>query len=62
MIGHLCKHPPVAFRVWGSRKAVGYLRQHSSNFTLRVQRSGEIGVQVSSEKRVLSLESSILFC
>jgi hypothetical protein len=27
----------------------------------RVQRLGEVGVQVSSEKRVLSLESSILF-
>jgi hypothetical protein len=61
MIGHLCMQPMVALRIWSSRKAVGYLHQHSSNFTRRVQRLGEVGVQVSSEKRVLSPESSILF-
>jgi hypothetical protein len=61
MIGRLCKKLSVALRVWGSWKVVGYLRQHSSNFTRCVQRSSEIGVQVSSEKRVLSPEPSILF-
>jgi hypothetical protein len=44
MIGRLCKQSSVAFRVWGSRKVVGYLRQHSSNFTPHVQRSSEVGV------------------
>jgi hypothetical protein len=61
MIGRLCKQPPVALSVWGLRKAVDYLSQHSSNFTRCVQHSSEVGVQVSSEKRVLSLKSSILF-
>jgi hypothetical protein len=61
MIGRLSKHPQVALRIWGSRKAVDYLRQHSSNFTRRVQCSSEIGVQVSSEERVLSQEPSVLF-
>ena len=60
MIGRPCKQLSVAIRVWGSRKVVDYLSQHSSNFTQRVQRSSEIGVQVSSEKRVLSPESGIL--
>jgi hypothetical protein len=61
MIGRLCKKLSVSLLVWGSRKVVDYLRQHSSNFTRRVQRSSEIGVQVSSKKRVLSPEPNILF-
>jgi hypothetical protein len=61
MIGRLCKLPSVALHVWGSWKAVSYLCQHSSNFTRRVQCSSEAEVQVSSEKRVLSTESSIFF-
>jgi hypothetical protein len=36
MIGRLSKQSSVTFRVWGSREAVGYLRQYSSNFTRRV--------------------------
>jgi hypothetical protein len=61
MIGCLCKQPLVALHVWSLRKVVGYLRQHSSNFTRCVHHSSEVGVQVSSEKRVLSPEFSILF-
>ena len=61
MIGRLCKQPPVALSVWGLRKAVDYLSQHSSNFTRCVQRLSKVEVQVSSEKRVLSPMSSILF-
>jgi hypothetical protein len=61
MIGRLSKQPPVTFRVWGSRKVVGYLREYSSNFTWHVQCSGKIEVQVSSKERVLSPEPGILF-
>jgi hypothetical protein len=62
MIGRLCKQLSVALCVWGLRKAVDYLCQHSSNFAQHVQRPGKVGVHVSSEKRVLSSKSSILFC
>jgi hypothetical protein len=61
MIGHLSKHPPIALRVWGLRKSIGYLCQDSSNFARRVQCSGEVGVQVSSVERILPSEPSILF-
>jgi hypothetical protein len=61
VIGHLSKQPPITLRVWGPREAVGYLCQYSFDFIRRVQCSGEVRVQVLSEKRVLSLESSILF-
>jgi hypothetical protein len=61
MIGRLSKHPPIALRVWGSREAIGYLRQDSSNFARRVQCSGKIRVQISGEERILPLEPSILF-
>jgi hypothetical protein len=61
MIGHLSKQPSITLHVWGPREAVGYLRQYSSHFTRRVQFLGEVGVQVSGEKQILSLESSILF-
>jgi hypothetical protein len=60
MIGRLSKQPPITLRVWGSRKAVSYLRQHSSDFTRRVQSPGEVRVQVSSEEMILSPESSVL--
>jgi hypothetical protein len=38
------KQPPVAFRVWGSREAVSYLGQQSSDFTRRVHCTGEVRV------------------
>jgi hypothetical protein len=55
MISCLGKHPPVAFRVWGSRETVSYLSQYPSYFTRCVHCSSKIGVQVPSEERVLSL-------
>jgi hypothetical protein len=61
MIRRLSKQPPITLRVRGPREAIGYLRQYSSNFTRRVQCSGEVGVQVLGEKRILPSESSILF-
>jgi hypothetical protein len=59
MIGHLCKHPSIALRTWGSREAIGYLRQDSSNLAWHVQGSGEIVVQVSGEERILPSEPRI---
>jgi hypothetical protein len=44
MLRCLSKRPLITHHVWGSRKAIGYLRQHSSNFTRRVQCSVEVGV------------------
>jgi hypothetical protein len=61
MIGCLSKQPPIALRVRGSREAIGYLRQYSSNFARRVQCLGKVGVQVSGEERILPSEPSILF-
>jgi hypothetical protein len=61
MVGCLSKQSLITLRVWGPQKAAGYLRQYSSDFTRCVQCSGEIRVQVSSEKRILPPESSILF-
>jgi hypothetical protein len=61
MIGHLSKHPPIALHVLGSREAIDYLRQDSSNFARRVQCSGKVGVHVSGEERILSSKPSILF-
>jgi hypothetical protein len=54
VISCLSKQPSVAFRFWGSRETISYLCQYSSDFTRRVQCSRKIGVQVSSEERVLS--------
>ena len=61
MIGRLSKQPSITLRIWGPQEAIGYLRQYCSNFTRRVQCPGEVGVQVSCEKRILPSEPSILF-
>jgi hypothetical protein len=61
MISCLSNQPPKTFRVWGSLEVVGYLCQYPSNFTLHVQCSSEIGVQDSSEERVLSPKPNVLF-
>jgi hypothetical protein len=44
MISYLSKQPLVTFCVWGSREAIDYLCQYSSDSTRRVQCSSEIGV------------------
>jgi hypothetical protein len=61
MVDRLSKQLPITLRVWGPWKVGSYLCQYSSDFTRRVQCSGDVGVQVSSKKRILPSESSILF-
>jgi hypothetical protein len=59
-VGSMGVLQPIALGVWSSREAIGYLGQHSTDLARRVHGSGEIGVQVSSEVRVLSTLSCLL--
>jgi hypothetical protein len=61
MISCPSKQSSIALGVRSPGEAIGYPRQHSSNLTRRVHGSGEVGVQVPSEKRVLSVLSCLLF-
>ena len=45
---------PIALGVWSSGEAVGCPVQHSTDLVWCVHGSGEVGVQVSREERVLS--------
>jgi hypothetical protein len=61
MISYPSEQPPIALGVRSPGEAIGYPSQHSTNFTRGVHGSGEVGVQVPSEKRVLSVLSRLLF-
>jgi hypothetical protein len=61
MIGCPSEQPPIALAVRSPGEAISYPSQHSSDLTRRVHGSGEVGVQVPSEKRVLSALSCLLF-
>jgi hypothetical protein len=54
------EQPSVALGVWSPRKAIGYPSQHSTDLARCVHGSGEVGVQVSSEERVLAMLSRLL--
>jgi hypothetical protein len=54
------KQPPIAIDVWSPREAIGYLSQHSTDLARCVHGSGDVGVQISSEERVLSTLSCLL--
>jgi hypothetical protein len=54
------KQPLVAFRIWGSREVVSYLGQHPSDFTRRVHCTSEVGVQVPTKERILSMQPCTL--
>jgi hypothetical protein len=54
VIGCLGEQPPIAVGVWSPGEAIGYLSQYSTNFTRCVHGSGEVGVQVASEKWIIS--------
>jgi hypothetical protein len=60
MISRPSEQPTIALGVWSSGETVGYSSQHSTDFTWRVHGSGEVGVQVPSEKRVLPALSCFL--
>jgi hypothetical protein len=54
VIGCPGEQPPIALSVWSPGEAIGYPSQYSTNFTQCVHGSGEVGVQVASEKWILS--------
>jgi hypothetical protein len=54
MISCPSEQPPIALGVWSPGEAIGYPSQHSTDLARCVHGSGEVGVQVSSEDRVLS--------
>jgi hypothetical protein len=61
MISCPSEQPPIALNVRGPGEAIGYSSQHSTDLARCVHGSGEVGVQVLSEKRVLSTLSCLLF-
>jgi hypothetical protein len=52
---------PIVLGVRSPGEAIGYPSQHSIDFARCVHGSGEVGVQVPSKKRVLSMLSRLLF-
>ena len=54
MVSCPSEQPPIALDVRSPGEAIGYPSQYSTDLTRRVHGSGEVGVQVSSEERVLS--------
>jgi hypothetical protein len=60
MISCPSEQPPIALGVWSPGEAIGYPSQYYIDLTRCVHGSGEVGVQVPSEKRVLSALSCFL--
>jgi hypothetical protein len=61
MISCPSEQPSIALGVRSPGEAIGYPSQHSTDLARCVHGLGEIGVQVPSEKRVLSTLSRLLF-
>ena len=61
MISGPSEQPPIALGVRSPGEAIGYPSQHSTDLARCVHGSGEVGVQVPSEKRVFSALSRLLF-
>jgi hypothetical protein len=60
MVGCSSEQPPIPLDVWSLGEAIGYPSQHSTDLARCVHGSGEVGVQISSEERVLSTLSRFL--
>ena len=60
MIGCLSEQSLIALSIWSPGEAISYLGQHSTDLARCVHGSGEVGVQVSSEERVLLALSCLL--
>jgi hypothetical protein len=60
MISYPSEQPPIALGVWSLGEAIGYPGQYSIYLARCVHGSGKVGVQVSSEERVLSVLSRLL--
>jgi hypothetical protein len=54
------EQPPIALGIQSPGEAIGYPSQYSTDLTRCVHGSGEVGVQVSSKKRILSALSCFL--
>ena len=54
MVGCLSEQAPVSLGVGGPRKSVSYPGQNASDFAQRIHSSGEVGVQVAPEERILA--------
>jgi hypothetical protein len=59
MVSCPSEQPSIALGVWSPGEDIGYLSQHSTNLAWCVHGSGEVGVQISSEERVLSTLSCL---
>jgi hypothetical protein len=55
VVGRPSEQPPIALGVWSLGEAIGYPSQYSTNFARCVHGTGEIGVQVASEKWIFSM-------
>jgi hypothetical protein len=60
MISCPSEQSPIALSVWSPEEAIGYPGQHSTDLARCVHGSSEVGVQISSEERVLSTLSYLL--
>jgi hypothetical protein len=60
MISCLSEQPPIALSVRSPGEAIGYSSQYSTDLTRCVHGSGEVGVQIPFEKRILSVLSCFL--
>jgi hypothetical protein len=60
MISCPSEQPPIALGIWSPGEAIGYLSQYSTDLAWCVHGSGEVGVQVLFEERVLSTLSCFL--
>jgi hypothetical protein len=60
MVGCPSKQPLIALNVWSPGEAIGYLNQHSTDLARCVHGSGEVGVQISSKERILSVTPLVL--
>jgi hypothetical protein len=60
MISCLSEQSLIALSIWSLGEAISYPGQHSTDLARCVHGSGEVGVQVSSEERVLSVLSRLL--
>jgi hypothetical protein len=60
MVGCLSEQAPVSLGVGGPRKSVSYPGQNASDFARRIHSSGEVGVQVAPEERILASLPRIL--
>ena len=60
MVGCLSEQAPVSLGVGGPRKSVSYPGQNASDFARRIHSSGEVGVQVAPEERILPALPCIL--